>query len=119
MNPFVIAGLFVLAHCLLDYPLQGDFLSKAKNHTAPIPGVPWQWALASHAAIQGGGVGIVAYIALGDPELALTLAVSEAIGHAGIDWLKCARRIGFSMDQYLHLVCKLGWLCWITTWSAT
>ena len=31
----------MVGHALADYPLQGDFLAKAKNRTAPIPGVPW------------------------------------------------------------------------------
>lgn len=49
----------VVAHAVCDYPLQGDFLARAKNPTAPIPGVPWWWAMGAHAAIHAGGVFVV------------------------------------------------------------
>lgn len=52
-------GLLVFGHMLGDYPLQGDFLSKAKNRYAPIAGVPWYQALGAHSAIHAGFVGII------------------------------------------------------------
>ena len=48
--------VLVVAHFLCDFPLQGDFLAKAKNPEAPLPGVPWQWAMLAHAAIHAGAV---------------------------------------------------------------
>lgn len=35
------ALMLLAGHALCDYPLQGDFLAKAKNRAAPLPGVPW------------------------------------------------------------------------------
>ena len=32
----------------------GDFLARAKNRTAPIPGFPWWQALTAHAAMHSG-----------------------------------------------------------------
>jgi hypothetical protein len=41
MNVALLFGALVAAHALCDYPLQGDFLARAKNRAAPIAGVPW------------------------------------------------------------------------------
>ena len=91
----------LIAHAVCDYPLQGDFLSKAKNPTAPINGVPWQWAMASHAAIHAGAV----WVLTGSPWLALF----EFVAHACIDYLKCSCVLTFSQDQWLHVACKVAW----------
>ena len=45
---FKLIGILILCHFIFDYPLQGDFLAKAKNETAPIP------AVADHRAGQPG-----------------------------------------------------------------
>lgn len=38
-----ILALLIFAHAVADYPLQGEFLAKAKNRMMPIPGFPfWQ-----------------------------------------------------------------------------
>jgi hypothetical protein len=89
------------AHALADYPLQGDFLSKAKNRAAPIPGVPWYQALGAHAIIHGGAV---AYITG-----RTSLGVAEMAIHAVTDDLKCQGRLSFNQDQAIHAVCKLLW----------
>lgn len=95
--------LFALlgAHALADYPLQGDFLSKAKNRTSPIPGVPWYQALGAHALIHGFFVA------------ALTgfwwLGIAEMVVHAVTDDAKCSGRISFNTDQAIHIACKLLW----------
>ena len=59
MSPIVMLAALIAAHAVCDYPLQGDFLAKAKNRTMPIPGVPWWQALGAHAAIHGGAVGLI------------------------------------------------------------
>jgi hypothetical protein len=40
-----IFPLLLVDHALADYPLQVDFLARAKNHAAPIPGISWYQAL--------------------------------------------------------------------------
>lgn len=100
--------LLIVGHALADYPLQGDFLSKAKNRTAPIPGVPWWQAMTAHSAIHGGVVGIITGI--------WWLGVAEAAVHFLIDDGKCTGKINFNQDQALHLFCKAAWLamaCWV------
>jgi hypothetical protein len=86
------------AHCLADYPLQGDFLARAKNHRAPIGGVPWVQALAAHAVIQGGAVWLVTG--------SLALGAFETFAHALIDFGKNQGWYGYHADQFLHVACK-------------
>lgn len=99
---FELFGLLVFAHMLGDYPLQGEFLAKAKNRFAPLCGVPWYQALAAHSLIHGGLVGIVTG--------SIWLGLAETLLHAWIDDLKCRNRIGYNLDQALHLLCKLLWV---------
>lgn len=113
-------ALLLFGHALADYPLQGDFLARAKNHTAPIPGVPWQWALFMHVVIHSGVVLIITGSGL--------LAIFELFAHATIDYAKNEGLLevkdweqvkdspagyrpwsAFTIDQLLHIGCKLLW----------
>ncbi len=101
-----ILVLLLLAHALCDYPLQGDFLSKAKNRTAPIPGVPWWQALGAHSVIHGGAVALITGL--------WWLAIPEVVIHWLTDDAKCHGRLTFNQDQAIHLTCKLAWwLIWL------
>lgn len=101
MTPIMMLIALVAAHALADYPLQGDFLSKAKNRTAPIPGVPWWQALGAHVAIHGAFVAFITGI--------WWLFFAEAAIHWLTDDAKCRGKISFSHDQAIHLICKLAW----------
>ena len=92
----------LVGHAVCDYPLQGDFLARGKNHKAPMPGVPWYQCLAAHALIQGGAVALVTG--------SVALGVAEVAAHGFIDFGKCQGWYGFNADQALHVVCKLAWL---------
>ena len=92
----------LVSHAVADYPLQGDFLAKAKNHAAPIPGVPWWIALAAHSLIHAGAVMLITG--------SLLLAVAEFWCHMFIDHAKCRGLFGFTADQALHVACKLAWV---------
>lgn len=89
------------AHALADYPLQGDFLSKAKNRTAPLQGVPWYQAMGAHAIIHGAAVTHFTG--------RLSLGVAETVIHAITDDAKCRGRLTFNQDQAIHLGCKVLW----------
>lgn len=102
MSPVELFLALIAAHALADYPLQGDFLAKAKNRTAPIPGVPWWQALSAHAAIHGGAVGLLTGI--------WWLGVAEFVAHWLIDDAKCTGKIGFNQDQALHIAFKVAWV---------
>ena len=98
--------LLIGLHALCDYPLQGDFLARGKNHSNPIPGVPWYQCLLAHAAIHGMAVGLVLGPALG---------MAEFVAHAVTDYRKCAGYFGvneeaFNMDQSIHVACKVLWV---------
>lgn len=99
MIPLFLALLFV--HFLMDYPLQGDFLSRAKNRTDPIPGVPWYQALFAHSFMHGAGVWLVTGM--------WTLAALELVIHWITDDLKCRKVLTYNQDQIIHIACKLLW----------
>lgn len=102
-------GLALLAgHALADYPLQGDFLARGKNHLNPIPGIPWYQCLIWHSAIHGGIVGLITGSA--------ALGVAEFVNHVAIDYAKCEGLIGFNADQALHVACKVLWLALWCLW---
>lgn len=103
-------ALLVFAHMLADYPLQGEFLARGKNHKSPIPGIPFAHPLAAHSIIHGGFVGVITG--------SLLLAVMETLIHAATDWAKCDGRISYHTDQAIHIGCKLIWTAtyfWILT----
>lgn len=102
-------ALLLAGHAAADYPLQGDFLAKAKNRANPIPGVPWYHGLLPHAAIHGGFVGVITG--------SLTLGVAEFIAHCVIDDSKCMGRISYNQDQALHVACKVLWVLALAVWG--
>lgn len=107
MNSVELFAALVVAHAICDYPLQGDFLAKAKNRTAPIAGVPWQQALGAHSAIHGGAV----FLLTGN----VWLGLSEAVAHWIIDDRKCRGLLTFNQDQALHVAFKALWVFIATT----
>lgn len=97
----------LVGHALCDYPLQGDFLARAKNHRSPIPGVPWYQALAAHSLIQAGAVWLITG--------SLFLGLCELVCHALIDWGKSDGAYGYDTDQALHVAVKLQWVLIVAT----
>lgn len=108
------------AHALCDYPLQGDWLSKAKNPTLifdPSAGLRkpadgdrysremlehiWPLALASHALIQATAVLLITH--------SIVLCAAEFVLHSAIDYAKCRGTFGYNTDQVFHILCKLAW----------
>lgn len=101
-DPFILISLLLFGHFLADYPLQGDFLAKAKNRKNPIAGVPWYHGLIAHSAIHGGCVGVITG--------SVWIGVAEAVVHALIDDAKCSNRISYNVDQLLHVLFKVAWM---------
>lgn len=99
-----LLGLLIFAHALADYPLQGEFLARAKNRCNPIPGFPWWQALGAHAVIHAGFVGMLTN--------SVGLAIAELCVHFFTDDLKCRGRIGLNTDQAIHVGCKIVW-CYV------
>lgn len=107
MDAATMLGALIVAHALADYPLQGDFLSRAKSRANPIAGVPWYQAMGAHAAIHAGAVALITGH--------WWLGVAEFIAHAVTDDAKCAGRITFNQDQAVHVICKVAWVA--LAWS--
>jgi hypothetical protein len=100
MDPILLLYLLA-AHALCDYPLQGDFLAKGKNHRNPLPGVPWYQCLIAHAIIHAGAVALITG--------SFTIGMCEFTVHLVTDWCKCEGKLTFNHDQAIHVACKIAW----------
>lgn len=106
MTPELMAIALIGGHALCDYPLQGDFLSRAKNRTASIPGFPFWQALSAHAVIHGAMVALLTGI--------WPLFLAEGVVHWITDDAKCRGKLTLNQDQAIHLACKALWLAmWV------
>lgn len=76
-----LLAALLIGHAIADYPLQGDFLAKAKNHRDPIPGINWCIAMAMHCLIHGGAVWLITG--------SFFFGMVELIIHFIIDVVKC------------------------------
>jgi hypothetical protein len=114
VTALVLFLALVVAHALCDYPLQGDFLARAKNHRAPIAGVDWWIPMAAHCAIHAGAVGLIVYAFTPVPVIAIAAAAFEAGWHYVLDVSKNDGLISFRDDQLFHVFVKvliaLPWL---------
>lgn len=100
----------VIGHVLADYPLQGRFLSMAKNRHADVtslfgnetpPRGLWIHALTAHSLIHAGVVWLITG--------SLVLGLVETVLHWVIDYAKCEKWTNLTSDQVLHLLCKTGY----------
>ena len=93
----MLAVLLLGAHWVCDYPLQGDFLATAKQK-----GPLRFYHLWAHAGIHGAAVALVT----GN----VWLGLAEWLAHTIIDELKVRGYSTFTLDQTLHIFCKIIWL---------
>lgn len=109
--PAAMQVLFLLfaAHALMDFPLQGEFLSHCKNRhwlmRAADPHRPveiWPVCMASHCILHALAVWFITGC--------IILACVEFFLHCFIDVLKCEGKTGFNLDQALHILCKIGYV---------
>jgi hypothetical protein len=99
-TPLMLIALFG-AHFYFDYAGQGDFMAKAKNCSAPLPGVPWTDVLFAHSCIHGAAAALITGL--------WPVFFAEALVHYVTDWQKCRGRLTFTQDQGIHVLCKVGW----------
>jgi hypothetical protein len=102
LSPFEMFVAFLVLHSLADYPLQGPFLSEAKNPNTALGQQFWPYALSSHALIHGGAV----FLLTGS----VWLCLAEAVIHAVTDLWKCDNKITMLGDQLIHYACKVVWV---------
>lgn len=93
------------AHALCDFPLQGDYLAKGKDHTNAANAKHWHVCLLAHAWIHAGAVLVITN--------RIELAMAEFVVHTMIDYAKCSKAFGFTTDQALHVLCKVAYVAWI------
>lgn len=96
----IMLAYLIAAHAVCEYPLQGDFLSKAKNRL--VPEAWWPLHLAYHALIHA----VAVYIITG----VFWFLIAEFALHAATDYSKNRRYITFNQDQFIHIVCKVGYV---------
>lgn len=116
----------LVGHSLADYPLQGDFLSRAKRSDSGLP-LPWWLALATHSLIHAGVVALITG--------SIVLGLCEFVVHCVIDYAKCEGllrpesvwfssiptrlvldvqdRQAFVIDQALHVAFKVLWVAFV------
>ena len=109
----IFFALFI-GHVLADYPLQGRFLSMAKNRHANVsnlfggetpPRGIWLHALTAHSLVHAGAVWLITG--------SIMLGLVELVLHWLIDFAKCEKWMNFTTDQLLHVACKAGYAAWI------
>ncbi len=107
---WVVFFALLIGHVLADYPLQGSFLSVAKNRHADLtrlfggeapPRGLWIHALTAHSLVHAGVVWLITG--------SLALGMVELVLHWAIDFSKCERWTNFTSDQLLHVACKVGY----------
>lgn len=101
-----LAFLLLAGHWIADYPLQGDFLAKAKQD-----GPLRVYHLIAHSGIHGAFV----YVITGN----IFLGLAEWISHTIIDELKVKGKTSFALDldQTLHILCKFIWVGFLVQWT--
>ena len=96
-----ILFLLLAGHALGDYPLQGQYMSDAKNRHTEHGKDVWWMVLTSHSLIQGAIVALITS--------SIILGILETICHWIIDFMKCDNKIDYKTDQFLHVICKFLW----------
>lgn len=97
---YVLLFFLVWGHVLADFPLQGPYLSEAKNQNSELGKDNWWvYPMFSHVMIHAGFV----YIFTGS----FRCAFLELVSHAIIDYAKCENWLSAKLDQRLHYAMKV------------
>jgi hypothetical protein len=103
--------LFLAGHALGDFALQNEWMATNKNRQVrkllspemqAKTQVIWPYLLTSHALIHG----LIVYLITQK----LSLGVLETITHWITDFLKCEKKFGFHLDQFIHIGFKIIWI---------
>ena len=110
---------------MADFALQPEVIAIGKSRHADLSkffggGTPprglWVHVLGAHSLIHAGTVWVVTGSVL--------LGLVELLLHFTIDLAKCEGKTSFTVDQFLHYLCRMGYAallyfgCWGVTWSA-
>ncbi len=101
--------LLFAGHALMDYPLQGEFLSNCKNRhfllqrqdpTRPVS--IWPICMTAHCLLHAAMVWAITGCFI--------TCLVEFVLHWIIDFAKCENKTTFSQDQALHCICKIAYV---------
>lgn len=102
---FLLCG----GHALMDYPLQGEFLSTCKNRNAlrerldpTRPVHIWPICMTAHCLLHAVAVWAITGC--------FVLCCIELVLHWIIDTAKCENWTTFTQDQALHVICKIAYI---------
>lgn len=104
-----VVFLLCAGHALMDYPLQGEFLSTCKNRhllrerndpTRPVR--IWPICMTAHCLLHAVAVWAITGCFI--------LCVIEFVLHWVIDAAKCENWTTFTQDQVLHVICKIAYV---------
>jgi hypothetical protein len=109
-EPFRLFFALVIGHMFADYPCQTEFMALGKNHRRPrpLPGAQgdtrfvWVHCLTAHSLIHGGAVWVITG--------SMLLALVETALHWLIDFIKSSGVTNLHFDQFLHILCKAGYV---------
>lgn len=96
---FQMLYVLLALHFIGDYVFQNDFVSSGKNRHTQLGKQYWLVILPMHGYLHGFLIWAVTN--------SLTLAAIETVTHIVIDYLKCEKKFGFYMDQFLHVLVKV------------
>ncbi|HEY1053003.1 MAG TPA: DUF3307 domain-containing protein [Prosthecobacter sp.] len=109
LDAIQVIFLLCAGHALMDYPLQGEFLSTCKNRhllrerndpTRPVH--IWPICMTAHCLLHAVAVWAVTGCFI--------LCVIEFVLHWIIDAAKCENWTTFTQDQLLHVICKIAYV---------
>jgi hypothetical protein len=100
----------MVGHAVADYPLQGEFLARAKNRNTEVGKIHWPYALTAHGLIHGGAVAWVTG--------SVGLGICETMIHFLTDFWKCEGKLTLKQDQAIHVGCKLFYAALVATYAA-
>lgn len=94
LPPLTVIQLLVAAHFIFDFPLQGDYLAKAKHPENK----NWLIHMTAHCYLHAIAVAIITNSTF--------LGLAEFILHFKTDYDKCMNKLTFNEDQLFHLIHK-------------
>lgn len=109
LDAIQVIFLLCAGHALMDYPLQGEFLSTCKNRhllrerkdpTRPVH--IWPICMTAHCLLHAVAVWAITGCFI--------LCVIEFALHWVIDAAKCENWTTFTQDQLLHVICKIAYV---------
>jgi hypothetical protein len=102
---------FLVLHAFLDFMLQPNIMASAKsrhsdyhkNGNTDFPA--WYYWMTAHSLGHGGAV----YLVMGS----VWLGLLETVLHGAIDFSKCEHKTTLAQDQFLHVLCKVGYVVYL------